>query len=125
MSHNPIRGSRMRLLISALLACATLALLPLGTAWAGDAGEGKRKSQACQACHGEDGNGIGDPQYPNLAGQYEDYLYHALKSYKDGSRENLIMAGFVATLSDQDMRDLAAYFAAQPGKLHDLSHIEE
>ncbi|MCB1588300.1 MAG: cytochrome c [Xanthomonadales bacterium] len=91
---------------------------------AGNAGEGQRKSQPCQACHGVDGNGIGDPQYPNLAGQYQDYLYHALKSYKDGSRENLIMAGFVATLTDQDMQDLAAYFSAQNGKLHDLSHME-
>jgi cytochrome c553 len=107
------------------LICILIALSLGSPAYAGNAAEGQRKSQACQACHGVDGNGIGDPQYPNLAGQYEDYLYHALKSYKDGSRENLIMAGFVATLSDQDMRDLAAYFAAQPGKLQDLSHIEE
>ncbi len=108
-----------------VLICVVIALSLGSAAHAGNAGEGKRKSQACQACHGVDGNGIGDPQYPNIAGQYEDYLYHSLRSYKDGSRENLIMAGFVATLTDQDMRDLAAYFAAQPSKLQDLSHIEE
>jgi cytochrome c553 len=108
-----------------ILICSLFAVSVGGTAHAGNAAEGQRKSQACQACHGTDGNGIGDPQYPNIAGQYEDYLYHSLRSYKDGSRENLIMAGFVATLTDQDMRDLAAYFAAQPGKLRDLSHIDK
>ena len=108
-----------------LLTCSLLALSLGGTAQASNPAEGQRKSQACAACHGSDGTGIGDPQYPIIAGQYEDYLYHSLKSYKDGSRENLIMAGFVATLTDQDMRDLAAYFAAQQSKLQDLSHIEE
>ncbi len=107
------------------LLAASLALLAASPAMAGDAGEGQKKSQPCQACHGVDGNGIGDPQYPIIAGQYEDYLLHSLRSYKDGSRENLIMSGFVATLSDEDMADLAAYFAAQKGPLQDLRHIED
>ncbi len=106
------------------LLIATLALLFATPALAGDAGDGQKKSQICQACHGTDGNGIGDPQYPIIAGQYEDYLLHSLRSYKNGSRENLIMSGFVATLSDQDMADLAAYYAAQQGPLQDLRDLK-
>lgn len=91
---------------------------------AGDVEAGKQKAAVCQACHGPDGNGIGDGQYPLIAGQYADYLVFALKSYKIGTRQNAIMSGFVAPLSDQDMEDLAAYFASQPGKLRDLSHLK-
>lgn len=82
---------------------------------------GKQKSAPCQACHSADGNADIDPQYPRLAGQYRDYLAQALREYKKGNRSNLIMAGFVAPLSDQDIEDLAAYFASLPGgKLVDL-----
>lgn len=93
--------------------------------WArGNAAAGAQKSQVCQACHGVDGNGVGDPQYPIIAGQYADYLEHTLRKYRDGRRKNAIMQGFASTLSDQDIRDLAAYFAAQKSKLHDLSHVK-
>ena len=109
-------------LATALLAAALL--LPAGARAAGDAEAGKQKSTVCQACHGVDGNGIGDGQYPLIAGQYADYLVFALKSYKIGTRQNAIMSGFVANLSDEDMEDLAAYFAGQPGKLTDLSHLK-
>lgn len=81
-------------------------------AWAGDPVAGADKMQVCMACHGEQGVGS-DAQYPILAGQHEDYLYHTLKAYKAGDRDNAIMAGQVSNLSDQDMRDLAAYYAAQ------------
>jgi cytochrome c553 len=80
----------------------------------GNAMAGKEKSQACVACHGETGMSAA-PTFPNIAGQYEDYLYVSLKSYKSGDRNNAIMSGIVATLSDQDMKDLAAYYAAQDG----------
>lgn len=89
----------------------------------GDAEAGKTKSQPCQACHGADGNGI-DPQYPKIAGQYADYLAKALHDYKTGKRNNPIMAGFAATLSDEDIDDLSAYFSTQAGPLTDLSHIK-
>jgi cytochrome c553 len=90
----------------------------------GDIDAGKKKSQSCQACHGTDGNAT-DPQYPRLAGQYRDYLQQALKEYKTGKRKNPIMAGFAGPLSDQDMADLAAYFASLPGKIEDLSgHLQ-
>ena len=99
-----------------------LAAITLPVAAKGDIEAGKAKSQVCQACHGTDGNGMGDPQYPRLAAQHADYLEKALKDYRSGARKNAIMAGFAGTLSDQDIRDLAAYYAAQKGPLRDLSH---
>lgn len=104
---------------------ATTLILPLSALAAntGDVDAGKAKSVICQACHGADGNGIGDPQYPLLAGQFPDYLAKALRDYKSGERDNAIMKGFASTLSDQDMLDLAAYFAGQPTKLRDLQGI--
>ncbi|HDP89975.1 MAG TPA: cytochrome c [Thioalkalivibrio sp.] len=94
----------------------TAALLALaGTAQAaGDPMAGRDKSQTCQACHGADGNND-NPMYPKLAGQYESYLLRALLDYKSGDRNNAIMAGMVAGLSEQDMADLAAYYARQKG----------
>lgn len=76
----------------------------------GDAAAGKTKATACGACHGANGNS-NNPQWPSLAGQHEDYLYHQLKYFKNGTRNNAVMAGQVANLSDQDMRDLAAYYS--------------
>lgn len=107
----------------------TIALFGLlaaaGSAQAGGNIEaGRELSKTCQACHGPDGNGIGDGQYPNIAGQYEDYLLRSLQAYKSGARKNAIMAGFVANLDEQQMSDLAAYFAAQKGPLHDLRHLK-
>lgn len=96
------------------------------TAATPDLEAGKAKAIVCQACHGADGNAGTDPQYPRLAGQYRDYLARALHEYKKGERKNPIMAGFVATLSDQDIENLAAYFASLPGsKLGDLhGHVQ-
>ena len=102
---------------------AALVLLSAG-ANAADIEAGKAKSVVCQACHGPDGNGIGDPQYPNLAGQYADYLAKALHDYKSGARKNAIMAGFATTLSDEDIANLSAFFASQTGPLDDLSHLK-
>ena len=85
----------------------------------GDAAAGKEKSAACVACHGETGISPA-PTFPNIAGQHEDYLYVTLSGYKSGERKNAIMSGIVAALNDQDMKDLAAYFASQEG-LHSLA----
>lgn len=86
-----------------------------GQAYAGgDAARGQAKSAACAACHGADGNSA-VPTFPKLAGQNEDYLVHALKSYKNGSRKNDVMKGMAAPLSEQDIADLSAYFAKQSG----------
>lgn len=99
---------------TASIAIALLALSATPALGAGNPAAGKEKSQSCAACHGEDGNGT-NTQYPRLAGQHESYLYHSLKTYKSGERQNAVMAGMVSSLSDQDMQDLAAYFASQEG----------
>lgn len=93
------------------------ALLPLaGSALAGDPAAGEQKAATCAACHGADGVSQISTN-PTLAGQYASYIEHALKSYRDGSRQNAIMAGFAAGLSDEDISDLAAWFSSQTGPL--------
>ena len=81
----------------------------------GDANAGAAKAAVCGACHGPQGVAIA-PNFPNLAGQSATYLYLQLKAFKDGQRSDPIMTGQAATLSDQDMRNLAAHFAALPAK---------
>ncbi|TDJ70312.1 MAG: cytochrome c4 [Proteobacteria bacterium] len=83
---------------------------------AGDIEAGKAKSAACLACHGADGNSI-NPEWPSLAGQMQEYLVKQLQDFKSGARKNAIMAGMVAPLSQQDMEDLAVYFASQALKV--------
>lgn len=98
---------------------AAMTLLMLGAVSAhagGDAKAGEEKAATCAACHGADGVSQ-IPSNPILAGQYPSYLEQALKSYRSGERENAIMAGFAAQLSDQDIADLAAWFASQDGPL--------
>lgn len=109
---------------SVLLALAALSAPTLAAGVAGDAVAGKEKSKPCAACHGATGNEPLDDTYPRLAGQHPDYLVQALKAYKNGKRQNAIMAGFAAALSDQDIKDLAAFYGSQEGKLHDLSEID-
>jgi cytochrome c553 len=84
-----------------------------GTAMAaGDIKAGKSKSTACAACHGVDGNSPSD-MFPKIAGQGEAYIAKQLADFKSGARENAVMAPMVAPLSEQDMADLAAYYASQ------------
>ena len=99
--------------IARLGVCA-LAVISMSTSLAGDVTRGKEKSTVCASCHGADGNSTINTN-PRLAGQYESYLLQSLRQYKSGKRKNPIMAGFVAPLSDEDMQDLAAYFASQKG----------
>jgi len=85
----------------------------------GNAESGKTKAaQICAACHGADGAKPSAPDQPILAGQYYDYLVKALSDYKSGKRNNAIMKGFAASLSTQDMEDLAAWFSSQKSALH-------
>lgn len=89
--------------------------LASGTAKTGTRIErGKEKSTTCTACHGESGISA-LPNWPTLAGQHEDYLQQAMTQYKLGSRTDPVMAGQVLNLSEDDIEDLAAYYAAQPG----------
>lgn len=102
----------------------SVVLVGLQGAWAqdavvGDAEAGKAKSAVCAACHGNDGNSMIDMN-PKIAGQHANYLYKQLSEFKLASqtggaegRNNAVMNGMSANLSEQDMRDLAAYFASQ------------
>jgi len=75
---------------------------------------GAAKAAVCAACHGT--NGVSEmPTWPTLAGQHEDYLQQALTQYQQGTRTDPVMAGQVIDLTAEDIEDLAAYFAAQPG----------
>jgi len=94
---------------------AFLFLLVLFHAAHADLEAGKRKAEACGACHGADGNST-IAQFPVLAGQTARYLYLQLKDFKEGRRSEPSMAPFVAKLSTRDMLDLAEYFAAQKPK---------
>ena len=80
----------------------------------GDAAAGQAKSAVCGACHGTDGNSMA-PNFPKLAGQAESYIVKQLQDMKasPARREVPEMMGFVPGLSDQDMADLAAYYAKQ------------
>lgn len=88
---------------------------PASSAEAGDPSRGLEISTACQACHGRDGNMALEDDYPRLGGQYADYLVHALRSYRDGTRQHEVMSPFAQDLSDRDIRDLAAWYASQDG----------
>jgi cytochrome c553 len=83
----------------------------------GDLAGGAEKTTVCVACHGPSGNSI-VPQFPSLASQRADYLYHRLAAFKaanpkDPSYASSPMPALVQNLSDQDMRNIAVYFAAQ------------
>lgn len=87
------------------------ALMMTGMAQAaGDAEAGKAKSMVCAACHGADGNSV-NPLWPNLAGQNPAYTAKQLAEFKAGVRNDPTMMPMAMPLSEQDMADLAAYFA--------------
>ena len=90
----------------------TILALGLGSsaAFAGDAAAGKAKSATCAACHGANGISPND-LWPNLAGQKPGYLVAQMKAFRDGKRQDPMMAPMAAGLSDGDIDDLAAYYA--------------
>jgi cytochrome c553 len=99
-----------------ILAGITVLFLMSGTAVAGDAAAGKTKSAACGGCHGFDGNSP-IPAYPKLAGQNEAYIVKQIHDFKANTdRQNAIMMGMAAGLSDEDAADIGAYFQAQSVK---------
>ena len=77
----------------------------------GDAAAGKAKAGLCAACHGPDGLSV-NPLWPNLAGQHQAYLAAQIRAYRDGEREEITMQPFVQDLTDQDIEDLAAWYAS-------------
>jgi cytochrome c553 len=100
----------------ALSLCTALALLASASTFAaGDAAHGKVLAYTCLGCHGIEDyrNPYPDYNVPRLAGQHADYIVAALKEYKSGQRSHPTMQVQAATLSDQDMQDIAAYFASE------------
>lgn len=79
----------------------------------GDPAAGKAKSELCAACHGAAGISIA-PNFPNLAGQRAEYLYWELVEYQSGAMPESAMTPLAASLNEQDMRDLALYYASLP-----------
>lgn len=78
----------------------------------GSAEAGKDKAVSCGACHGADGNSA-NPAWPSLAGQHAPYIVAQLKAFKNSRRSNPLMMGPVASLSEQDMADLAVFYSEQ------------
>ncbi|HEX4870214.1 MAG TPA: c-type cytochrome [Moraxellaceae bacterium] len=104
-----------KLFVAAALSLGLVSLAQASTMPKGDAAAGQAKAAACGACHGADGNSMA-PTFPRLAGQGARYLYKQLQDFKATRRQNPTMIGMAMPLSDQDMADLAAYYAGQkPG----------
>jgi len=116
MKH--VRASSWLLVLTAILPALGHAAARAG----GDAAKGQPIAErVCAACHGADGNSPITAN-PSLAGQHSSYLYKQLSDYKAGRRKNAVMGAMVVNLSDDDLRNLAAYFATQkptPGTAKD------
>ncbi len=106
-------GLCLSLLLGSSLAAAPAAAQEGAAAAAtGSVEAGRTKSVTCAACHGADGNSV-TPDWPMLAGQHASYIVRQLQAFKDGERTDVTMKPFADMLSEQDMLDVAAYFAAQ------------
>lgn len=106
------------IVLGALLSVACTVLPAAAGAQEGDAKAGEVKAIPCMGCHGIPGYFNVYPSYhvPRVGGQHVQYLVAALKAYKNGERSHETMQAQAATLSDQDMADIAAYFAAAKPK---------
>lgn len=97
--------------IERIFVVSILCLFAVGVHAQGDIQAGKAKAVTCAACHG--GKGISPAgAFPNLAGQKEQYLIMQITAFRDGARKSMQMEPMVSRLSDQDIRDLAAYYAS-------------
>ena len=108
--QKPMNMLTTSLRLAGLLA-ASLTISPAALA-AGSVEAGQQKAVTCAACHGSDGNSV-NPEWPSLAGQHPRYLADSLQAFKAGERNNVLMSGQALSLSDEDIQDLAAFYAAQ------------
>ena len=113
------RAARLTWVMAATVAALTLFSDPVRSAEAataapaaGSAEAGAAKAATCLACHGPSGNSV-NPEWPVIAGQNANYVAEQITLIRDGKRPNLLMQPLVKDLSNQDILDLAAYFAAQ------------
>ena len=106
-------------LVSAIISCLVLALATAALAAEGDPAAGKKKTSMCAGCHGIGGYKTVFPEVyhvPRLGGQHAAYIVKALQEYKAGNRSHPTMRAIAAGLTDQDMADLAAYYASDSMK---------
>ena len=101
-----------KLLMNVTLSVGLAASLPTMADMSGNADAGKDKSATCAGCHGADGNSAA-PNFPKLAGQGSKYLIKQINDIKSGTRPVVEMTGILDALSEQDIKDIAAYYAAQ------------
>lgn len=121
--NKPSRSTKVKSMSHRITLTLTAAVLATSVSAyaAGDPQAGKTKAaeKGCVACHGQTGQASMPVTpamvVPHIGGQYADYLVHTLKAYRSGERQNPNMNGLAAGLSDQDIKDLAAHYAAQEG----------
>ncbi|EIC22497.1 cytochrome c553 [Thiorhodovibrio frisius] len=117
---NQMVGIMKRVLMTGVLVAGLAATsLQAGTSAGiitGNAEKGKEKAgQICHACHGLDGNGMAaQPIWPKLAGQHPNYIYKQLNNFKNNDRYNVQMSPMAMPLTDEDMRNVAAYYSSLP-----------
>jgi cytochrome c553 len=110
---------RLREILGAALLAAGVAAAGALHAADGDPAAGKQKNSMCAGCHGIDGYHTAFPEVyhvPKLGGQHAAYIVKALQAYKSGERSHPSMKAIAAGLSEQDMADLAAYYASASTK---------
>ena len=90
----------------------------------GNLSAGKEKADACVSCHGDNGNSLVST-FPKLAQQHSSYLIKQLQSFKDGTRKNPMMSSIAMGLTDEDMVDIAAYYAEQEVSANQLPVLDD
>jgi cbb3-type cytochrome c oxidase subunit III len=106
--------SAIALILAALVAAPVVAA-DAKPAFKPDLAKGAATAATCQACHTSDGS-RGSPANPILAGQHPEYLVKQLMEFKSGKRKNAVMAGMVASLTEEDMKNVAAFYASKQAK---------
>ncbi len=104
-----------RLMITVILVAVGAIMQAQAASLGGDIDKGREKAgQICHACHGLDGNGMAiQPTWPKIAGQHPRYIYKQLNNFKTNERYNMQMSPMAAPLTDEEMRNLAAYYSSQ------------
>lgn len=105
-----------KLFVSLLLALGICGTAQAADTVVGDAVAGQAKTAVCSACHGPDGNSLA-PNFPKLAGQGQRYMLKQLHEIRDGKRVVLEMTGLLTNLNEQDLNDIAAFYASQKGSV--------
>ena len=108
----PVQALILSALLSATIAASAAETKP---AFKADPAKGQAIAQVCGACHTADGS-RGAPANPILQGQHPEYLVKQLQEFKSGKRNNAVMKGFASTLSDEDMKHVAAFYAGKTAK---------